>query len=139
MKINKVLYVMMEGHKVGTLAKTVDHLVAFEYDKTWLQDGFSISPISLPLQKGVFIPKHYDPFEGLFGVFSDSLPDGWGRLLVDRLLLSHGMRSDQVDALNRLAIVGNSGMGALSYEPETNFETGYTSLSLDEIAQECFG
>lgn len=27
-----------------------------------------------------------DPFEGLFGVFSDSLPDGWGRLLVDRLV-----------------------------------------------------
>lgn len=31
------------------------------------------------------MPK-IDPFEGLFGVFADSLPDGWGRLLVDRLM-----------------------------------------------------
>lgn len=31
-----------------------------------------------------------DPFDGLFGVFADSLPDGWGRFLVDRLMLKKG-------------------------------------------------
>jgi len=77
------IYVFYKGRKVGTLALHKDYLVAFEYDKDWLVDGFSISPFSLPLEKKVFIPK-IDPFEGLYGVFSDSLPDGWGRLLVDR-------------------------------------------------------
>lgn len=67
---------------VGTLAKYQKHLAAFEYSDAWLADGFTISPFSLPLEKRVFIPQ-LDPFEGLYGVFADSLPDGWGRLLVD--------------------------------------------------------
>lgn len=78
------LDVYMNDRPVGVLAETREHLVAFEYSDEWLTDGFAISPFSLPLRKGVFVPKKYDPFEGLFGVFADSLPDGWGRLLVDR-------------------------------------------------------
>lgn len=77
----------MEGQKVGTLAMAKNHVIAFAYDDRWINTGFSISPLSLPLEKRVFLPKGYEPFEGLFGVFSDSLPDGWGRLLVDRLLM----------------------------------------------------
>ncbi len=87
----KNLQVMMGEKRVGTLAMTQNHLAAFEYDRDWLAYGFSISPLSLPLQEGVFLPKGYDPFEGLFGVFSDSLPDGWGRLLVDRFLSKNGI------------------------------------------------
>lgn len=133
----KSLVVSVEDRKVGTLAVAPNHLIAFEYDKEWLTDGFSISPFSLPLQKGVFIPKGYDPFEGLFGVFSDSLPDGWGRLLVDRLLLKEKMNPAEVDSLNRLAIVGRSGMGALTYQPENLISLEYEELSLDQIALEC--
>ena len=84
----KYLKVFYNDKLVGTLAKTPDRLVAFEYDSDWLSTGFSISPFSLPLQKKVYLPK-FEPFEGLFGVFNDSLPDGWGRLLVDRLLLKN--------------------------------------------------
>lgn len=47
----------------------------FEYEAEWMESGFSISPFSLPLRKEVFFPKSYEPFEGLFGVFADSLPD----------------------------------------------------------------
>jgi serine/threonine-protein kinase HipA len=119
------------------LAATPDHLVAFEYDRDWIVNGFSISPFSLPLQKGVFVPKGYDPFEGLFGVFSDSLPDGWGRLLVDRLLAKEKINPAAVDSLNRLAIVGSTGMGALTYQPETYLTTKETDLTLDQIAMEC--
>ena len=77
------------------------------------------------------------PFEGLFGIFSDSLPDGWGRLLVDRLLAREHIDPAGVDSLNRLAIVGASGMGALTYQPENRLNTGMTDLSLDQIAVEC--
>lgn len=83
-RLNK-LGVFYHEKRVGTMALYKNHQAAFEYDKDWLADGFSISPFSLPLEKKVFIPK-IDPFEGLFGVFADSLPDGWGRLLVDRLM-----------------------------------------------------
>lgn len=136
-RINK-LFVRYNGKLVGTMALYKNTLAAFEYDKDWLADGFSISPFSLPLEKKVFIPKP-DPFEGLYGVFSDSLPDGWGRLLTDRLLLKNKINPMQISSMDRLAIVGTSGMGALTYEPDFHFETNKseTSLDFDKIAEEC--
>lgn len=135
----KFLQVFMGNRRVGTLAKARDYRVAFEYDPEWLDTGFSISPCSLPLQKGVFLPRKYDPFEGLFGVFSDSLPDGWGRLLIDRLLIREKINPGEVDSVNRLAIVGSTGMGALTYQPDIDIDLDVETyrLSLDQIAAEC--
>ncbi len=79
----KSLEVYIAGKMVGTLATHQRSLIAFEYADSWRDAGYAISPFSLPLQKKVYIPKA-DPFDGLYGVFADSLPDGWGRLLVDR-------------------------------------------------------
>lgn len=113
----KKLDVCIAGVKVGTLAVTDNYLCAFEYSDEWLMNGYSISLFSLPLEKKVYIPKSYTPFDGLFGIFADSLPDGWGRLLVDRLLMKNKINPYEVDSINRLAIVGKSGMGALEYYP----------------------
>lgn len=132
----KKLEVFYRNRKVGTLAVTKEHCVAFEYDGTWLEEGFPISPFSLPLEKKVFLPK-YDPFEGLYGVFADSLPDGWGRLLVDRLLLREHLNPRQVDALNRLAIIGESGMGALTYCPCYEWTVAESIRDYDRIAGQC--
>lgn len=132
----KYLKVFYNDKLVGTLAKTPDRLVAFEYDNEWLATGFSISPFSLPLQKKVYLPK-FEPFDGLFGVFNDSLPDGWGRLLVDRLLLKNNINPSEIDNLNRLAVVQESGMGALTYKPEHKFETTKEESDYDKLAQEC--
>ena len=90
----------------------------------------------MPLIKKVFIPK-YDPFGGLFGVFNDSLPDGWGRLLVDRLFLKNKINPEEIDNLNRLAVVQESGMGALTYKPEHRFESEHSISDYDILAQEC--
>ena len=132
----KYLKVFYNDKLVGTLAKTPDRLVAFEYDNDWLATGFSISPFSLPIQKKVFLPK-YESFDGLFGVFNDSLPDGWGRLLVDRLFLKNKINPSEIDNLNRLAVVQESGMGALTYKPEHKFETQEQESDYDKLAQEC--
>lgn len=129
----KVLY---HGRNVGKMALYKGRIAAFEYDREWLAEGFSISPLSLPLEQKVFVPR-MDPFDGLFGVFADSLPDGWGRLLVDRLMLANHINPHQVGNLNRLAIVGSSGMGALIYEPDYHFETEQVSMDFDQIAKEC--
>lgn len=134
-RLNK-LEVFYHERSVGTMALYQNRLAAFEYDKDWLADGFSISPFSLPLEKKVFMPK-IDPFEGVFGVFADSLPDGWGRLLVDRLMTQNGINPYEIGSLDRLAIVGNSGMGALTYHPVITMENNQDEKSLDEIALEC--
>lgn len=132
----KSLSVLYRGRKVGTLALYQNRMAAFEYTSEWLAEGFSINPFSLQLQKKVVLPK-VDPFDGLFGVFADSLPDGWGRFLVDRLMLKKHLNPYELGNLDRLAIVGSSGMGALTYEPETALETQNAGMSLDEIATEC--
>lgn len=135
MKKIKSLQVFFNEKKVGTLALMKNNIVAFEYDNEWINNGFSISPFSLPLKKQVFIPK-IDPFDGLYGVFSDSLPDGWGRLLVDRMLNSQNINPREIGTIDRLAIVGETGMGALSYKPEFNlledndYQEDYDSLAL---------
>ena len=131
----KSLQVFYNEKKVGTLALMKNNIVAFEYDSNWITNGFSISSFSLPLKKQVFIPR-IDPFDGLYGVFSDSLPDGWGRLLVDRMLNSQNINPREISQIDRLAIVGETGMGALSYKPEYNlledkdYQEDYDNLAL---------
>ena len=66
-----------------------------------------------------------------------SLPDHWGRLLLDRLLRAHKQNPDELTVLDRLAIVGTSGMGALTYHPEKNFPEEQSSADLDKLAEEC--
>lgn len=128
--------VIIDGRLVGRLTMSPARTLAFSYDEDWLRDGFSISPLSLPLRGGVFIAKR-DPLNGMFGVFDDSMPDGWGRLLTDRMLRRHGVDSYAVGPLARLSIVGSSGMGALEYRPETTFEQREDAQDLDAIADEC--
>lgn len=124
------------GKIVGTIIRHQRYLTAFAYDSEWLRNGFSISPFSLPLREEPFVAKQ-EPFDGLFGVFADSLPDGWGRLLVDRLLLKNKINPHSVGNLERLAIVGSSGMGSLSYEPEYNISESRGFPDLDKLAEEC--
>jgi serine/threonine-protein kinase HipA len=124
-----------QRRKVGRLAFK-DRQVLFEYDVSFINSGIELSPIKLPLRPGVSIADT-TIFDGLFGVFNDSLPDGWGRLLLDRTVEKHGIHRGQLNPLDRLAYVGRRGMGALSYEPELGLgNTDDVPLALDRIAEE---
>ena len=120
----------------GISQEKLSQLSGVSYNDEWIENGFSISPFSLPLKKQVFIPvKPY--FNGLFGVFADSLPDAWGNVLLNRILRKNHINPDEITVLDRLAIVGNYGMGALTYKPEyvLKAEAGFTDL--DELMQQC--
>lgn len=124
-----------EDH-VGTLARTPDGPLAFQYSRTWIENGFSLSPFSLPLTNEVFVAKP-QPLDGVFGIFDDSMPDGWGRLLVDRMLREKGIDPFAIGPLARLAIVGATGMGALEYRPAQELATTQEARDLDDLAEEC--
>ena len=136
-KINEieVLEIKFENQKVGRLALTPDNLCAFEYDSEYLQTGISISPFFLPLNSGVFVAKR-EPFNGNFGVFADSLPDGWGNLLLDRYLTEKGINPYHLSALQRLSLIGTSGRGALEYFPNNNFIDNNNFVELNKLASE---
>lgn len=130
------LDVYYDNSKVGTLAFYNKYQIAFEYDTEWIANGFSISPFSLSLKKNVFIPT-YEPFGGIYGVFNDSLPDGWGKLLVDRYLIKNNIDPATINSLNRLSMVGANGMGALTYKPNCELNSIEINMELDKLAEEC--
>lgn len=109
--------------------------IFFEYSPNFIKTGLELSPFKLPLKAGA-IECEDRLFEGLFGVFNDSLPDGWGRLLLDRKLISLGVNPGALSPLDRLMYVGSLGMGALVYEPEIVGATSSCHENMDEIAVE---
>lgn len=117
---------------VGRLAIR-DQIIYFEYNDEFIQKGIEISPLRLPLKKGV-IELQKSHFDGLPGVFSDSLPDGWGRLLFDRMARAQGILQANISPLDRLAHVGLHGMGALVYEPDNSPSDVHELIDLDHLA-----
>lgn len=135
MKNIKKALVKYNGTIVGYLAEIEEYRFAFQYDDSWIENGFSISPFSLPLSKGVFTAPNMN-FNGLNGVFADSLPDGWGALLLRRTLIRKGINPEDISPLTMLCIVGRNGLGGLTYEPEINIQDEPGFIDLDEIADE---
>lgn len=109
-----------------------DRKLFFEYDSEFIKTGLELSPFKLPLKSGV-VTVEDRMFDGLFGVFNDSLPDGWGRLLLDRKLMQMRLNPGSLSPLDRLCFVGRNGMGALSYEPENIDHSKLIHENLDEI------
>ena len=121
--------------KVGRLLYK-EGKIFFEYDKSFLDSSLQLSPYKLPLKEGVF-ECNDKVFDGLWGVFADSLPDGWGRLLVDRHLRKLEVNYRAITPLDRLSFVEDFALGALSYEPNEALESGFLErIELDKIAQE---
>lgn len=90
----------------------------FGYDAAWIADGLEISPIEMPLRSAPYYGSHATSHY-LCGLLSDSLPDGWGLLLMDRFFRKVMDKPiQQINVLDRLAYIGDSAMGALSFEPE---------------------
>lgn len=135
MKSVDKLSVQMGERRVGLLTMAPDgRRCVFEYDKEWIATGFSISPIELPLRTGLFIAQP-TPFSGNFGIFEDSLPDGYGRYLLNRMLKKQGIDELGLTPIQRLSIVGSSGMGALCYVPETLVGEEKSLPALDRLQQ----
>ncbi len=120
---------------VGRLA-IKDRVIFFEYDREFIHSSLQISPFRLPLRTGLIRAEPH-LFEGLFGVFNDSLPDGWGRLLLDRKLRSRQIDPARCSPLDRLCAVGQQAIGALTYLPDYSDTTHQdTLLDLSSLAEQ---
>ena len=120
---------------VGRLAWR-DHRALFEFDTAFVERGLPLSPLRLPLAPGVQTAPR-EPFRGLFGVFADCLPGSYGRLLIDRRLRAMGRDPNALTPLDRLALVGERGFGALRFVPADTLEAGPPSFTdLDRLQTE---
>jgi serine/threonine-protein kinase HipA len=120
--------------KVGRLARDRQRRILFEYDASFVGSKLELSPFKLPLRSGVVVGES-SVLDGLMGVFDDSLPDGWGELLIDRKAAELDLTASSLSPLDRLALVGPRAMGALVYEPQTAIEDP-TIVKLSELAKE---
>jgi serine/threonine-protein kinase HipA len=119
--------------KVGRLALR-QRQILFEYAPGFLGSKLELSPFHLRLTPDVVVGRPA-VFDGLMGVFDDSLPDGWGRLLIDRRAAELGMSGSSLTPLDRLTVVGARSMGALVYEPEIGLEDP-ALVKLSELANQ---
>ena len=124
---------------VGQLAEAgprpASRQVYFEYDPAFLRDPLWLSPFKLPPQPGLIEHRDY-AFGPIFGLFDDSLPDGWGLLLMDRFFQQRGSVLAEVSVLDRLAYLGTRTMGALTYHPPAvPGDPQAQSLDLHEMAR----
>lgn len=126
------LEVRYKGQGVGRLDDSTGRIL-LQFNAGWLSGGIELSPFYLPLRQGVITLQ--GPFEeGLAGLFADSLPDYWGRSIMDRRLRESGMNPATVSVLKRLALVGDGGFGALSYHP-AEAEDRYEVHSLQDAVE----
>lgn len=135
--MNNITRIVVTYHdrNVGTIALTDKGLCVFQYDGQWLTDGFSISPFELPLRAEVFTGRPR-PFDGGFGVFDDCLPDGWGLLILDRYLREKGINLRNLTILDRLALVGTTGRGALEFRPDHSVISTQEYADFEKLARE---
>src|SRR5690606_6305124 len=111
------LHVSLAGRQVGELLRVPRRGVFFAYAPAWLADGFALSPLNMHFDASPQKAADVALFQGLHGAFADSLPDGWGMLLMDRFFRERGIERHAVSTLDRLAYLGDRAMGALEYRP----------------------
>jgi len=121
--------------EVGMLVEQ-NQEIYFRFEPSFLECNLDPSPFKLKKTTEILLSPR-TPFDGLFGVFNDSIPDGWGRLILDRKLIESGKNPKEISILDRLSILGKSAQGALIYEPVTNDgKSENERVNLDLIAQE---
>lgn len=115
----------------GVLAQNAQ-TVYFQYDPHYLQHYANLSPFSLAHDNRLQ-PAPRTPHQGLHGVFADSLPDGWGLQLMDRVFRQQGILPHQLTAMDRLAYTGARGPGALEFAPASDYPPASAALTTDII------
>jgi len=100
-----------------------------EWDPMFAAAPLPVSPLLVKSHTTLLRPRGRG-FGDLPGLFGDSLPDGWGRLLIDRELAARGLAMTDITDLDRLAMIGTDGMGALTYRPEET-PNAQDAISLD--------
>ncbi|KVO73351.1 toxin HipA [Burkholderia ubonensis] len=125
------------GTLVSTTAITGRPLIVFEYSDEARDRGLELSFYTLPLN-GPKLRRNFPPHQlALPGPVYDSLPDGWGMLLMDRLFKRRGLNPARVGPLERLAYIGNNAIGALSFEPVApEGQAPEEDIPLDRLAAE---
>jgi len=121
-------YVKIWETTVGVVTWNSQRMLAdFQYDKTFLEKRWDLSPLKMPIDSGnrvynfpELLPAKdstEDTFKGLPGMLADSLPDKYGNQLIEKWLAQNGRPPNSMNPVEKLCFIGKRGMGALEFEP----------------------
>jgi serine/threonine-protein kinase HipA len=110
-----------------------DRTAQLEWSSETIAAGLPVAPTLYPPERGLQGARSRE-FDGLHGFLADSLPEGWGHLLMRRKLSKIGINLDSLTPLDRLALVGDQGRGALVFAPATTPAEDVQTLNLDDLA-----
>ena len=112
----------------------------FQYAPQFIENGWELSPIKMPLDQGSRIysfpelrkgrNETEDTFKGLPGLLADALPDKYGNKLINTWLAQQGRAENSMNPVEKLCFIGTRGMGALEFEP-AQIKSGTYSFSLE--------
>ncbi len=112
----------------------------FQYDTKFIQKGWDLSPLKMPISQGTQIysfpelrigrNETLDTFKGLPGLLADALPDKYGNRLISTWLAQQGRTENSMNPVEKLCFIGTRGMGALEFEPAT-IKTSTRNFSLE--------
>lgn len=129
--------VKLWGTLVGYLANDEENNVYFTYDPSFIARGIEISPLVLPLRREPYsFPRLVSgTYRTLPGLFADSLPDKFGRKVINEYLISIGRDKNSLTPIEELLYIGKRGMGALEYYPHLDGSLDEsTEIHIEDIA-----
>ena len=133
----RTVKVKLWGTTIGYLHRQDNGLIGFQYDENFIPSGIEVSPIRMPLSDTTYsfptLPE--ETFSGLPGMLADSLPDKFGKIVIERYLENQGRDKDSLTALEKLCYTGQRGMGALEYEPSTDIVDINEDVNIDALTK----
>ncbi|MDP2564468.1 type II toxin-antitoxin system HipA family toxin [Pseudoalteromonas marina] len=137
--VMEVVEVFHKELQVGAVSYDVENRVGvFEYAPEFIKTGIQLSPLKMPLAKGLyrFANLDYDTFKGLPGLLADSLPDDFGNSILNAWVASEGRSVSDITPLQRLSYTGQRGMGALTYKPtKVKALRGVENIQIDALVK----
>ncbi len=132
-------FVKLWGQIVGAIAWNPEKEIAsFEYDPKFDLEKYAVSPIKLPSKNRIYsFPelRNEETFKGLPGLLADSLPDKYGKELINVWLAQNGRPENSLNPVELLCFIGKRGMGALEFEPNVQPDTKSYTLELSGLIE----
>jgi serine/threonine-protein kinase HipA len=121
-------------------------LASFEYDPRFIQKGWDLSPIKMPIGNGARIYRFpelkkgkndsEDTFRGLPGLLADALPDRYGNQLINIWLTQQSRPANSMNPVEQLCFIGARAMGALEFEPaQMPKNPGVFDIEIDSLVE----
>ncbi len=132
-------YVNLWGSRVGAVAwNATTGLASFEYEPKFPLSKWKIAPLKMPRNQQIYtFPELRDSeaFRGLAGLLADSLPDKYGRDLINIWLAEQGRPENSLNPVELLCFIGKRGMGALEFEPVLTSERPSYTFELSSLIE----